>query len=80
MLRLKNTSPVASPQVSDSLGPWGRFVSAAGTVALLATGCLYLAPLSQQLGLFPTLFMGGVVAVCLAMQLAELCDVHLPQA
>lgn len=80
MMRLKTPSPASGNQLSDSLGPWGRFVTAGGSVAVLATGCLYLSQITQQLGLFPTLFMGCVVSACLAMQLAELCDVHLPEA
>lgn len=58
-----------------------RGFSAAGAaigLVTLAGGGLYSSTITAQLGLFPTLFMATVVAVCVAMQLAELTAPHQP--
>jgi hypothetical protein len=58
---------------------WVVGAIAASGLALLASGGMYSASLTQQFGLFPTLFLGTVISGCVAMQLAELSEAHQPR-
>jgi hypothetical protein len=52
--------------------------AAAGTITLAAGG-LVMPLVTAHLGLFPTLFVVTVIAVCVGRQVAELTAPHQPQ-
>jgi hypothetical protein len=48
-------------------------------IAALAAGGLFLPIVIVQLGVFPTLFLGMVIAASVGLQLSELALPHHPQ-
>lgn len=51
---------------------WNTAMWVAAGSLVLAAGCAYLSAVTTYLGLFPTMFLGTVIAACVAMHLAEL--------
>ncbi len=58
---------------------WSAVATAVVGIAALAAGGLFLPIVIAQLGVFPTLFLGMVIAASVGLQLSELALPHHPQ-
>ena len=70
---IRSKVPVGGPDhmTASHDNRWSAAAWAVAGIAVLAAGGLFLPSVVQQFGMFPTLFLGSVIASCVCMQVGE---------